>query len=129
MEAFTRINHENFLAGMKQIRIFAVFMPVMELFSALAVALIIWRGGGKVIAEELTLGSLVAFISYIQMFFKPIRDISEKYNIMQSAMASTERIMEFMDHREEIPDPVHPRRPGNRVPIRFFCLSGRAARP
>jgi len=85
----------------------------MELFSALAVALIIWHGGGKVIGEQLTLGSLVAFISYIQMFFKPIRDISEKYNIMQSAMASTERILEFMDHREEIPEPSHPVRPSN----------------
>ena len=108
IQSFARINHENYLAGMKQIRVFAVFMPIMELFSAFAVALIIWHGGGKVIGEQLTLGSLVAFISYIQMFFKPIRDISEKYNIMQSAMASTERILEFMDHREEIPEPEHP---------------------
>jgi ATP-binding cassette subfamily B multidrug efflux pump len=108
IRSFARINHENYLAGMKQIRVFAVFMPIMELFSAFAVALIIWHGGGKVIGEQLTLGSLVAFISYIQMFFKPIRDISEKYNIMQSAMASTERILEFMDHREEIPEPEHP---------------------
>jgi ATP-binding cassette subfamily B multidrug efflux pump len=107
MDTFGRINHENYLAGMKQIRVFAVFMPVMELFSSMAVALLIWYGGGKVIEEQLTLGSLVAFISYIQMFFKPIRDISEKYNIMQSAMASTERIFEFMDHGEEIPEPEH----------------------
>ncbi|MDY7034576.1 MAG: ABC transporter ATP-binding protein [Thermodesulfobacteriota bacterium] len=111
MEAFSRINHENYLASMKQIRLFAVFMPVMELLSSFAVALVIWHGGGKVIGEQLTLGSLVAFISYIQMFFKPIRDISEKYNIMQSAMASTERIMEFMDHREEILEPAKPVRP------------------
>jgi ATP-binding cassette subfamily B multidrug efflux pump len=113
IQSFARINHENYLAGMKQIRVFAVFMPIMELFSAFAVALIIWHGGGKVIEEQLTLGSLVAFISYIQMFFKPIRDISEKYNIMQSAMASTERILEFMDHREEIPEPKHPIKPPN----------------
>ncbi len=111
METFRKINHDNFLAGMKQIRVFAVFMPVMELFSAFAVALLIWHGGGKVISDQLTLGSLVAFISYIQMFFKPIRDISEKYNIMQSAMASTERILEFMDLREEIEDPKHPQVP------------------
>ncbi len=104
MEAFGQINLENYLAGMKQIRVFAVFMPLMELFAAFAVALLIWRGGGKVIGEELTLGALVAFLSYIQMFFKPIRDISEKYNIMQSAMASTERILEFMDLREEMPE-------------------------
>ena len=108
MDSFARINRENYLAGMKQIRVFAIFMPIMELFSSFAVALIIWYGGGKVISEQLSLGSLVAFISYIQMFFKPIRDISEKYNIMQSAMASAERIFEFMDHREEIPEPEHP---------------------
>ena len=111
MRTFEKINHENYLAGMKQIRIFAVFMPIMELFAAFALALIIWYGGGKVIHESLSLGALVAFISYIQMFFKPIRDISEKYNIMQSAMASTERIFEFMDHKEEIPEPDRPERP------------------
>lgn len=113
MKNFAGINRENYLAGMKQIRIFAVFMPIMELFSSFAVALLIWYGGSNVIGEQLTLGALVAFISYIQMFFKPIRDISEKYNIMQSAMASTERVLEFMDHREEIPETDHPVRPAN----------------
>jgi len=108
---FAEINHENYLASMKQIRVFAVFMPVMDLFSSFAVALLIWHGGGKVIGEQLSLGSLVAFIGYIQMFFRPIRDIAEKYNIMQSAMASTERIVEFLDHKEEIPDPEHPLTP------------------
>jgi ABC-type multidrug transport system fused ATPase/permease subunit len=111
METFARINHENYLAGMKQIRVFALFMPIMELFSSFAVALIIWYGGGGVIQEQLSLGELVAFLSYIRMFFKPIRDISEKYNIMQSAMASTERIFQLMDHREEIPEPKPPARP------------------
>ena len=110
MERFIRINHENYLAGMRQIRIFAVFMPLMEILSSFALALVIWYGGGKVISEQLTLGTLVAFISYIRMFFRPIRDISEKYNIMQAAMASTERILEFMDHREIIPEPGHPKR-------------------
>jgi ATP-binding cassette, subfamily B, multidrug efflux pump len=110
-ERFGIINHENYVAGMKQIKIFAVFMPVMDLFASFGVALIIWYGGGKVISEQLSLGSLVAFISYIQMFFRPIRDISEKYNIMQSAMASTERIVEFLDHGEDIPDPEDPQKP------------------
>jgi ABC-type multidrug transport system fused ATPase/permease subunit len=108
MERFIKINHENYLAGMKQIRVFGVFMPLMEVFASLVVALLIWHGGGTVISEQLTLGSLVAFIGYIRMFFRPIQDISEKYNIMQSAMASTERILEFMDHREEIPEPLNP---------------------
>ena len=108
MRTFRRINHENYLAGIKQIRVFAVFMPVMELLSSFAVALIIWYGGGKVIEEQLSLGELVAFISYIQLFFKPIRDIAEKYSIMQAAMASAERIFEFMDHKEKIPEPERP---------------------
>ncbi|MFO7601818.1 MAG: ABC transporter ATP-binding protein, partial [Candidatus Desulfacyla sp.] len=111
MDAFSRINHENYLAGIKQIRVFALFMPAMELFSSIAVAFLIWHGGGKVIQDELTLGTLVAFIGYIQMFFKPIRDISEKYNIMQLAMASSERIFEFMDAREIIPAPASPKAP------------------
>jgi ATP-binding cassette subfamily B multidrug efflux pump len=110
-KTFAEINHENYVAGMKQIRVFAVFMPVMDLFLSFAVALLIWHGGGKVVNEQLSLGSLVAFLSYIQMFFRPIRDIAEKYNIMQSAMASTERIVEFLDHQEEIPEPVHPEKP------------------
>jgi ATP-binding cassette subfamily B multidrug efflux pump len=110
--SFAEINHENYIAGMKQIRVFAVFMPVMDLFSSFAVALLIWYGGGKVIGEQLSLGSLVAFIGYMQMFFRPIRDIAEKYNIMQSAMASTERIVEFLDHKEEIPEPARPVKPG-----------------
>jgi ABC-type multidrug transport system fused ATPase/permease subunit len=105
MKDFSIINHENFLAGMKQIRIFAIFMPLMELLSSFAVALLLWYGGGEVIREQLSLGSLVAFVNYMQMFFKPIRDISEKYNIMQAAMASTERIFEFMDIEEEEEDP------------------------
>ncbi len=108
MERFAGINHENYLAGMKQIRVFAVFMPLMEVFAFLVVALLIWHGGGKVISEQLTLGSLVAFIGYMRMFFRPIQDISEKYNIMQSAMASAERIFGFMDQREEIPEPLNP---------------------
>ncbi len=85
---------------MRQIKIFALFMPSMEVFSSVGIGLMLWYGGGKVIGEQLTLGSLVAFIGYIQIFFKPIRDISEKYNVMQSAMASMERIFELMDTRE-----------------------------
>ncbi|MBW2065603.1 MAG: ABC transporter ATP-binding protein [Deltaproteobacteria bacterium] len=109
MDQFKEINHEYYLAGMKQIRVFAVFMPLMELLSSFGIGLLVWYGGGKVLDEQLTLGSLVAFISYIRMFFRPIQDISEKYNIMQAAMASLERIFEFMDHEEVIPDPPRPR--------------------
>lgn len=103
---FARLNHENYLAGMKQVRVFAVFMPVVELLGAIALAVIIYYGGGGVIAESISLGALVAFIAYMKMFFRPIRDIAEKYNIMQNAMASAERIFQILDNRESMPQPV-----------------------
>ncbi len=111
LERFKELNHKNYLTAMRQIRIFAVFMPSMEAFSSVGIGLLLWYGGGKVIGEQLTLGSLVAFIGYILMFFKPLRDISEKYNIMQSAMASMERIFELMDQKEVIQEPKIPKKP------------------
>ncbi len=133
MKAFAAINHENYLAGMKQIRVFAVFMPLMELVASFAVALLLWYGGGQVLREQLSLGSLVAFVSYMQMFFKPIRDISEKYNIMQAAMASTERIFEFMDHpREEAHEPskpVLPKEPAGSVEFREVSFEYQPKQP
>ena len=111
MRLFEGLNRENYRAGMKQIRVFALFMPLMELLSSVAIGFLIWHGGGQVLQEEMTLGVLVAFIGYIQMFFKPIRDISEKYNIMQMAMASMERIFEFMDKEEVLPRSPFPRNP------------------
>ena len=111
LKEFEELNHRNYLASLKQIRIFAVFMPSMEVLSSVGIGLLIWYGGAKVVGEQLSLGSLVAFIGYIQMFFKPIRDISEKYNIMQSAMASMERIFGLMDQKEDIKEPAVPKRP------------------
>jgi ATP-binding cassette subfamily B multidrug efflux pump len=104
-ERFRRLNHENYQAGMRQINIFAVFMPAIEVLSSVTTALVIWYGGGRVLAEIISLGTLVAFISYMRMFFRPIRDIAEKYNIMQSAMASSERIFLLLDTQERIPEP------------------------
>ncbi|MES0363384.1 MAG: ABC transporter ATP-binding protein [Desulfobacteria bacterium] len=104
-ERFHRLNHENYLAGMRQINIFAVFMPAIEILSSVTTALVIWYGGGRVLAEIISLGTLVAFISYMRMFFRPIRDIAEKYNIMQSAMASSERIFLLLDTQDRIPEP------------------------
>jgi ATP-binding cassette subfamily B multidrug efflux pump len=76
--------------------------------SSVTTALVIWYGGGRVLADTLSLGALVAFIAYMRMFFRPIRDIAEKYNIMQSAMASSERIFLLLDNRERIPEPELP---------------------
>jgi ATP-binding cassette subfamily B multidrug efflux pump len=107
-ERFRKLNHENYLLEIRQINIFAVFMPAIEVLSSVTTALVIWYGGGRVLADTLSLGALVAFIAYMRMFFRPIRDIAEKYNIMQSAMASSERIFLLLDSRERIPEPELP---------------------
>jgi ATP-binding cassette subfamily B protein len=99
---FKQLNHENYLAGMKQIHVLAVFLPLIEILGVVAVALVIWYGGGRVLTGSLSLGALVAFISYIRMFFRPIRDLAEKYNILQNAMASAERIFLILDSRDRL---------------------------
>ncbi len=102
---FKKLNHENYLAGMKQVQIFAVFMPIVELLGAIAIAVVIFYGGGGALAGSISLGALVAFIAYMKMFFRPIRDIAEKYNIMQNAMASAERIFLIFDNKDRLPQP------------------------
>jgi ATP-binding cassette subfamily B multidrug efflux pump len=84
-------------ANIESIFYYAVFYPAIEVTAALATALIIWYGGGRVLAGVLTLGTLVAFIQYSHRFFRPISDISEKFNLLQSAMASSERIFRLLD--------------------------------
>ncbi|UCE54643.1 MAG: ABC transporter ATP-binding protein [Desulfobacterales bacterium] len=105
---FKALNHENYLAGMRQIHVLAVFMPLIELLGAVAVALVIFYGGGRVLGGFLSLGALVAFISYIRMFFRPIRDLAEKYNILQNAMASAERIFLILDTKNKLQRPSAP---------------------
>ncbi len=100
---FNKLNHQNYLAGMKQIHVLAIFMPLIEVLGVVAVALVIFYGGGSVLSSTLSLGALVAFIAYIRMFFRPIRDLAEKYNILQNAMASAERIFLIMDSRDSLP--------------------------
>ena len=95
---FQRMNRENFEAGMRQIHVFAIFMPVIEVLAAVALAAIILYGGHQVLESELSLGALAAFIAYIRMFFRPIRDIAEKYNVLQNAMASAERIFLILNN-------------------------------
>lgn len=99
-DRFEKLNHENYLAGMKQIRVLAVFMPLIELLGSVAVALVIFYGGISVLDEKVTLGALVAFISYVKMFFRPVRDIADKYNILQNAMSSAERIFIILDTKD-----------------------------
>jgi ATP-binding cassette subfamily B protein len=108
LERFRRLNHDNYLMGMREIHLLAVFMPLIEMLGVITVAVIIYYGGLRSLAGDITIGTLVAFISYIKMFFRPIRDLAEKYNILQNALASAERIFQIMDSRETTPRPRHP---------------------
>ncbi len=91
--SFATLNRAYFTSGMYQVHLFAVFLPLIEVLSACALAIVIFWGGRGIIGGMVTVGDLVVFISYMRMFFRPIRDIAEKYNVMQNAMASAERIL------------------------------------
>jgi ATP-binding cassette subfamily B multidrug efflux pump len=103
--AFDEIDRAHRNANVDSIFYYAVFYPAVELVSALAAALIIWYGGGRVMTDALTLGSLVAFLQYSQRFFRPISDMSEKFNVLQGAMASSERIFALLDTPVEVTSP------------------------
>ncbi len=102
--AFDRIDREHRDANVDSIVYYALFYPGIELVGAVAAGLIIWIGGGWVIENAITLGALVAFLQYSQRFFRPISDMSEKFNILQGAMASSERIFALLDTPVEITD-------------------------
>ena len=105
---FDTIDREHRDANIDSIFYYAVFYPAIEVVSTLATSLIIWYGGGSVIQRTLTLGALVAFVQYSQRFFRPISDMSEKFNVMQSAMASSERIFKLLDEPVTIESPATP---------------------
>jgi ATP-binding cassette subfamily B protein len=94
---FSGINADHRDANLRANRYHAVFFPLLEFVSAMALALIVWYGGRQVMWTGITLGTLVAFIQYTQRFFRPLSDLSEKYGILQQAMASAERIFELLD--------------------------------
>ena len=105
---FEERNREHLNANLKSIFYYALFYPVVSFIGSLAVGLIIWYGGGQIIQNTLTLGVLVAFIQYSDRFFKPISDLSEKFNILLNAMVSSERIFRLLDTQPEIQPPSHP---------------------
>jgi len=105
LQKFSGINGDHKKANIESIFYYAVFYPAVEFISAIALALIIWYGGGEVVHNVLTLGTLFAFLQYTEMFFRPIRDLSEKYNIMQTAMASSERVFKLLDDKTFIKNP------------------------
>lgn len=107
-DRFDRIDRDHRDANIESIFFYAVFYPAIEIIGALAASLIIWYGGIKVLGGALTLGALVAFLQYSSRFFRPISDISDKFNILQSAMASSERIFQLLDTPVGIQPPARP---------------------
>jgi len=110
--AFAAINRAHADANVAQIFYYAVFYPAIDILAAVAVALILLYGGGRVLAGTLTLGALVAFIQYSERFWRPISDLSEKFNILQSAMAASERIFTLLDTPLQVTAPARPTRLG-----------------
>ena len=118
-DKFSQINAVHMDAYKDAIMAHAVYYPVVEILSATAIALVIWFGGKDVIRQTTTLGVLVAFIQYAQRFFRPIQDFSEKYNILQSAMASSERIFKLLDTPVEVTSPMAKKTPDGPGRIEF----------
>ena len=119
-EKFEIVNRQHLEAFKDAILAYAIYYPVIEILSSSAIAAIVWFGGRSVLAHlapgshpalggAVSLGVLVAFIQYAQRFFRPIQDLSEKYNILQAAMAASERIFKLLDTEPEIVSPAHPR--------------------
>jgi ATP-binding cassette subfamily B protein/subfamily B ATP-binding cassette protein MsbA len=103
-DEYQETNRNYFKANMKQMVIFGIFRPLIEITASVGIALVLVYGGGSVLKGGLTIGALVAFISYVRQMFQPLADISQKYNIMQSAMAAGERIFGILDTEPEIVD-------------------------
>ncbi|SMO78583.1 ABC transporter ATP-binding protein [Fodinibius sediminis] len=106
---FRAINDSYKGAYLDTIFYFAIFWPAVEIIASLAMALVIWYGGGRAIMDQVTFGILLAFVQYVRDFFRPIRGLSEKFNTLQSALASSERIFDVLDTPNEVTDPETPR--------------------
>ncbi|MGH7588964.1 MAG: ABC transporter ATP-binding protein [Gemmatimonadota bacterium] len=111
---FGALNRGHRDAQVRSILYYALFYPIVEILGALSIALVVWYGGGEILQGALTFGSLVAFIQYGEKFFAPIRDLAEKYNLLQAAMASGERLVDLLD--EPLPEPAASVRPADRLP-------------
>jgi ATP-binding cassette subfamily B protein len=106
---FQQINADHLRAHLRSIHYYAIFWPLIELVAAIAVAVVLWYGGLNVLEGTLTVGVVAAFLQYVRRFYRPIQDLSEKFNILQNAMASSERIFRLLDSDPTVPDPAKPR--------------------
>jgi ATP-binding cassette subfamily B protein len=116
---FEAVNRLHMIAFKDTIFAYALYYPTVELLSAVAIALVIWRGGFGVLSGTVTIGMLASFNMYSQRFWRPIQDLSDKYNILQAAMAACERIFKLLDTPPEIVSPAHPRSGDNSNRIEF----------
>ena len=105
---FEAVNRLHMIAFKDTIFAYALYYPAVELLSSVAIALVIWRGGFGVLSGSVTIGMLAMFNMYSQRFWRPIQDLSDKYNILQAAMAACERIFKLLDTAPEIVNPAHP---------------------
>jgi ATP-binding cassette subfamily B protein len=115
LDHFKEVNAAHLEAHLRSITYYALFFPVIEVLTAVALALILWYGGGETIQGTMTVGVVAAFLQYTRRFFRPLQDLSEKYNILQGAMAASERIFLLLDTEPEVrddPDPRHLPLPG-----------------
>ena len=105
---FDEANRSHYEAHVQNMFYYAVFFPVVEVIGAIALALILWYGGSGILAGTITFGVVVAFIQYSDRFYQPVRDLSEKYNVFQAAMVSSERIFDLLDTEPAVPEPAAP---------------------
>lgn len=105
---FREINHQHRHAWTDAVFAYAVYYPAVEILSTFAIAMILWFGGLRVLDHTLTIGIVVMFIQYSQRFFRPIQDLSDKYNVLQSAMAGSERIFKLLDTPVTLTSPAAP---------------------
>jgi len=105
---FGELNREHLGAHLRSITVYAIFFPVVEVLTAVAMALLLWYGGLRVLDQTLTVGVLAAFIQYTRRFFQPLQDLSEKFNLLQSAMASSERVFALLDEPVAVREPASP---------------------
>jgi len=108
-DEFTEINSAHLKANLDTIFYYAVFYPLVNLISSVGIAAIVWYGGGQVLQNALTLGTLVAFLQYTQRLWMPIQDISDKYNVFQAAVVASERIFKLLDTSDRITSPAQPK--------------------
>lgn len=110
LDKFKKINNAHKNAYIETIFYFAIFWPLVEVLASLAMALVIWYGGGRALMGQVTFGMLVAFVQYVRQFFRPIQGLSEKFNTLQSALASSERIFNVLDTPNKIKEVSNPKK-------------------